>query len=95
MEKSDLIQKVSKETEVDLEVVKLVINSFLENIKNSLLYGVNVNIKEFASFVLNIKNKRKLYNVATGKTREVPKTYWVKVTMAHSFRNLIRQKTVY
>lgn len=65
MNKSELIKKLSEETDIPLDEAALVVNTFVGSVKNSLFSGERVEIRGFGSF------KLKDYGGYTGRN---PKT---------------------
>ncbi len=65
MNKSELIKTLSEEAELPLEDASMVVNTFVESMKDSLLAGERVEIRGFGSF------KVKEYEGYTGRN---PKT---------------------
>ncbi len=65
MNKSELIKKLSEETDIPLDEAALVVNTFVGSVKNSLFSGDRVEIRGFGSF------KLKDYGGYTGRN---PKT---------------------
>lgn len=70
MNKSELIKTLSEENDISIEEATLVVNTFVDQVKDSLLSGDRVEIRGFGSF------KIKDYGGYTGrnpKTGEVVK----------------------
>lgn len=65
MNKSELIKTLSEDTHISIEEATIVVNTFVDSMKDSLLAGDRVEIRGFGSF------KMKDYNAYTGRN---PKT---------------------
>ncbi len=50
MNKSELIKSLSEQTNISLDEATLVVNTFVDNMKNALLEGDHVEIRGFGSF---------------------------------------------
>ena len=70
MNKSDLIEALSKETGVTLRKAEEVVNTVFNDISNALSGGGSVEIRGFVSFRVK---KYKVYNGRNPKTAEVVK----------------------
>lgn len=95
MNKTELIKSVALSTEVDEATVRKVFNGIIDTIQKSLLYGVNIKIKDFISFVLEIRPEAQRRNPSTGEFFTIPKRYKVKTILPRTFTDRIRNKTVY
>lgn len=95
MQKADLIKNVSKKIGVDKKTTTIVVNAFLEEIVNSLKQGINVSIREFASFEIKIQNPKRYPNINTGKMELSKKYYYLKFTPSTLIKNFLKKKTVY
>ena len=94
MQKSDIYKEVAKETGIDLKTVKIVGDSIFNSIKNSLIYGLNVYIKELINFELVKTKAVERYDFKTEEKVMIPKSYRIKTTIRRSLREKIRSKTV-
>ena len=61
MNKSELIRKLSEESNLPMEDAVMIVNTFINSIKDALLAGDRVEIRGFGSF------KMKDYNGYTGR----------------------------
>ena len=50
MNKSELIKSLSEQTNISIDEATLVVNTFVDNMKNALLEGDHVEIRGFGSF---------------------------------------------
>ncbi len=65
MKRSDLVSKVSKNTNYDVVVVDTILRDITDEIINSLKNGDSVGIHGFGKFVARPYGKRKCYNPIT------------------------------
>jgi len=72
LNKSELIEKISIKTGVSKKEVEVVLNSFIERIKESVESGSTVEIRGFGSFFQTTQEKRKIKSPIAGKTIDVP-----------------------
>lgn len=72
MTKADLIDKISKETGTDKVKIAPIIESFMDNIKNSLEKGEDVYLRGFGSFVVKHRAQKTARNIRANKTMIVP-----------------------
>ena len=68
-----LIDVISEETEIDLEVVQNTMEVFLENIKQRLANGEAVNLPGFGTFSVKERAARSGRNPKTGESIQIPK----------------------
>ena len=95
MNNTELIKVVSKATKVDVDTVRVVLNSIIETIKNSLWKGIEVRVQNFANFTIRTRPEKKWRNPKTGEDVSLPKFYYVKVNISKLFRDKMKTKTVY
>lgn len=95
MNKTELIKSVSKSTKIEEATVRIIFNSIIDTIKETLWIGMNVKIKDFLNFTLHIKNESKKRNFNTNTLFTMPKHYWVKVSLPQVFKDRIKKKNVY
>jgi len=80
MNKTDLIKEVAIDTGFNREVVKKVINSMIAIVKKKLLFGVDVDIRDFVSFKRVISNATRKKDFTTGKMIDIPKRWRLKAS---------------
>ncbi len=67
MNKSELIRTLSEETNIPIEEATIVVNTFIDNMKDSLLAGDRVEIRGFGSFKIKDYGGYSGRNPKTGK----------------------------
>ena len=85
MTKADLISLVSVQTGMDKVNVKKVIESFTENIKNSLKNNKNVYLRGFGSFLVVKKAEKTARNIRKNTSIVIPEHYAPKFKPVKSF----------
>ncbi len=71
MNKSELIKSLSEQTNISIDEATLVVNTFVDNMKNALLEGDHVEIRGFGSFKVKEYGAYAGRNPRTGQKVEV------------------------
>lgn len=71
MNKSELIRTLSEKTNIPIEEATIVVNTFIDNMKDSLLAGDRVEIRGFGSFKIKDYGGYSGRNPKTGKMVDV------------------------
>lgn len=71
MNKSELIKSLSEQTNISIDEAILVVNTFVDNMKNALLEGDHVEIRGFGSFKVKEYGAYAGRNPRTGQKVEV------------------------
>lgn len=71
MNKSELIKSLSEQTNISIDEATLVVNTFVDNMKNALLDGDHVEIRGFGSFKVKEYGAYAGRNPRTGQKVEV------------------------
>ncbi|MBD3347291.1 MAG: hypothetical protein GF401_19725 [Chitinivibrionales bacterium] len=69
--KRDLVEKISEKTGLTQVDTKIVVESFLETVSNTLQSGKNIEIRGFGRFKIKRKNARTARNPRTGEQIQV------------------------
>ena len=72
MLKSDLIEKVAKELDVNRDLTQLVINNIFDTMTEALANGESIEIRGFGSFSVRYYKGREGRNPKTGERVTVP-----------------------
>lgn len=70
--KADIIDEIGSITGVDKATVRIVIEAFMQVVKESLLKGFMVQLRGFGSFFRKKRASKKARNIAKNITIEVP-----------------------
>lgn len=95
MDKRTLIKKVSEKTGFTQAQTRTVINSFIGTINDTLFFGAEVKISEFANFELKVSPRQEKRNPRTGEKVIVDKHYRCKVSISKTLKDKLKTKTVY
>lgn len=95
MNLQNLIKEVSEDTEMTQQDVRKVLNSFFKVFENNLIRGLDIKIKDFASFKLVKQGERKLMNVHTREPLNLPVKYRVKTIWGKTIKERLSKKPIY
>lgn len=93
MKRSDLVSRVSKNTNYDLGVVDTILSNVTDEIINSLKNGDSVGIHGFGKFVPRTYGARKCYNPIAGKIEMLEPSIQPAFIAGPKFRKEINEKT--
>lgn len=89
LNKSGLVDAVSKATELPSNVVAKVVDSMQETIMDTVAHGVEVKLMGFLSIEPAIRSARQLKNPRTGEDILVPESKTVRVRAMKNFRDRV------
>ena len=89
MNKTELIEVVSKETELKKKDAEAAVNAVLAAFENALIAGDKIQLIGFGTFDVKQKPAREGRNPATGETIEIPATKQVRFTAGKTLKNKI------
>lgn len=92
MTKSDIINEVSKNTGVEKKTVLIVVEAFMESVKDSLIDGKNVYLRGFGSFVVKKRAEKTARNISRNTTIIVPSHNIPSFKPAKSFAIKVKNK---
>ncbi len=92
MRKADLIASISEKTGVAKVDVLVTLESFFEEVKETLEGGENIYIRGFGSFVIKKRAKKIGRNIKKGKSIVIPEHYIPSFKPAKIFVESVRQK---
>ncbi|MCC8036307.1 MAG: integration host factor subunit beta [Rikenellaceae bacterium] len=72
MTKADLVNEISKSTGVEKAQVQQIIESFMENIKESMIDQNNVYLRGFGSFIIKKRAQKVARNISKNTTITIP-----------------------
>lgn len=72
MTKADLVNEISKSTGVEKAQVQQIIESFMDNIKDSMIGGNNVYLRGFGSFIIKRRATKVARNISKNTTITIP-----------------------
>ncbi len=92
MRKADLIATISEKTGVAKVDVLVTLESFFEEVKDTLESGENIYIRGFGSFVIKKRAKKIGRNIKKGKSIVIPEHYIPSFKPAKVFVDSVRKK---
>ncbi len=75
MTKAEIINKIAKETGLDKMTVRLVVESFIGNVKDSMISGENVYLRGFGTFRVKKKAAKIARNISKNEAITIPEHY--------------------
>ena len=72
MTKADIVNDIAKSTGLEKIVVQKVVESFMDNVKSSLIQNNNVYLRGFGSFTLKKRAKKTARNISKNTTLVIP-----------------------
>ena len=72
MTKADIVNEVAKATGLEKIAVQSVIESFMDNVKDSLAKNKNVYLRGFGSFIVKKRAKKTARNISKNTTLIIP-----------------------
>ena len=68
MTKADIVSEIAKSTGVDKTTVATVIESFMDNVKDSMTSGENVYLRGFGTFLIKQRAEKVARNISKNTT---------------------------
>ena len=72
MTKADIVNEISKETGIDKMHVQLVVESFMGNVRDSLIGNESVYLRGFGSFIVKERAAKVARNIKEQTTLTIP-----------------------
>jgi DNA-binding protein HU-beta len=92
MTKADLVTEVAGKTGVDKAAVQVVVDSFMNTVKNSLLKKENVYLRGFGSFIIKERAEKTGRNITKNTTIVIPAHKIPAFKPAKSFSTVVKTK---
>ena len=92
MTKADLVAEVANKTGVDRASVQVVVESFMNTIKNALLRKESVYLRSFGSFIIKERAQKTGRNIAKNTTITIPAHKVPAFKAAKSFSTIVKTK---
>lgn len=89
LNKSGLIETISKSSDLPAEVVAKVVDSLQETVMDSVANGVEVKLMGFLSIEPTVRSERQLKNPRTGEDILVPASKAIRVRAMKKFRDRV------
>lgn len=72
MTKADIVKEIAQKTGVEKTVVMTVVESFMENVKDSMIKGDDVFLRGFGSFIIKKRAAKVARNISKNTTITIP-----------------------
>lgn len=72
MTKADIVGEIAKSTGIEKVQVQQVVESFMENIKETMMAGNNVYLRGFGSFIIKRRAQKVARNISKNTTITIP-----------------------
>jgi len=92
MTKADVIAEVSSKTGVDRATTQVVVESFMNAVKNSLLKKESVYLRGFGSFIIKERAQKTGRNISKNTTIVIPAHKVPSFKAAKSFATIVKTK---
>lgn len=90
MNKADLIRKIAEDAQISKVAAAKAVDSFINNIKDSLKKGAKVTLVGFGTFSIVQRKARTGRNPKTGKPIAIPAKKMPKFTAGSSLKSTVR-----
>lgn len=90
MIKAELVRRISKDTGVELIDVSEVLESFFKSVKEVMISGEGINIRQFGNFILKNKKEKRGRNIHAGTFVIIPEHYTPIFKPSKSFVNSVK-----
>ena len=91
MTKAELVNDISLSTGYDKASVSVIVEAFMEKVKNSVANGDNVYLRTFGSFVTKTRKAKVARNIAKEISIKVPEHKIVAFRPANEFADQVRK----
>lgn len=91
MTKADVIREISQKTGVDKITVLAIVETFMEEIKDSLADGENVYLRSFGSFIVKKRAQKTARNISKNTTIVIPEHNIPAFKPAKTFVSLVKK----
>lgn len=94
MTKADIVADIAKSTGLEKAQVQLVVESFMENIKETMTEGNNVYLRGFGSFIIKRRAEKVARNISKNTTLTIPEHNIPAFKPSKSFANIVKEKSL-
>ncbi len=92
MTKADLVEKIAEKTGLTRTDVAVIVDGFLNAVKDAMKEGKNIEIRGFGTFKIKARKARKARNPRTGEEVPVPDRKVPVFKPSNEFKELIIQQ---
>ena len=93
MTKADIVAKISEKLGMEKNEVQATIETFMDEVKNSLEGGDNVYLRGFGSFIIKTRAEKTGRNISKNTTIQIPAHNIPAFKPAKSFVNQVKENT--
>lgn len=72
MTKADIIKEIQEKTNLNRDVIKIVVDSFMDSVKDNMARGENIYLRGFGTFLLKERKEKKARIITKNETIIVP-----------------------
>jgi len=75
MTKADIIKEIQERTNLNRDIIKVVVNTFMDVVKDNMVRGENIYLRGFGTFLLKERKEKKARIITKNETIIVPPHY--------------------
>lgn len=94
MTKADIVADIAKSTGMEKAQVQLVVEAFMENIKETMTEGNNVYLRGFGSFIIKARAQKVARNISKNTTIVIPEHNIPAFKPSKTFSNVVKEKSL-
>lgn len=91
MTKAEIVAQISLQSGIEKTVVMTVIESFMENVKESMVAGNEVFLRGFGSFIIKRRAEKTARNISKNTTIKIPAHNIPAFKPAKAFLNAVKE----
>lgn len=91
MTKAEIVVQVSRQSGIEKAVVQTVVETFMENVKESMIAGDDVFLRGFGSFIIKRRAEKTARNISKNTTIKIPAHNIPAFKPAKSFVNAVKE----
>lgn len=94
MNQEMLIKAISKKTGINQKEVAKIFNATLEVIRESLVFGMNIKLRDICTFKI-IELSKRTFKLPTGESSTKPARFSLRIKASKNLVSEIQNKTIY
>ena len=94
MTKADIVNEIAKSTGIEKVQVQQVVESFMENIKETMMAGNNVYLRGFGSFIIKRRAQKVARNISKNTTITIPAHNITAFKPSKTFAGEVKAKSI-
>ena len=92
MTKSDIINQIVAQTGIEKPTVTVAVEAIMESIKQNMVKGENIYLREFGTFLLKKRAEKTGRNITKGTSMKIPAHYIPAFKPAKEFAGEVKAK---